>query len=95
MSTEALNTMGKYLDIATTRGAFNLLQCETILKAIRIFRPAEQTDTSGSDEEQTKALNVMGQFLNIATKKGVFDLTETKEITSAMEVFRAPKPEEI
>jgi hypothetical protein len=88
-ATEALNTMGKYLDIATTRGSFNLSQCEQILDAIRIFRPIDD-DTVHDESKQTVALNILAKYLNIATKAGVFDLNETKEITTSLDVFRKP-----
>lgn len=35
---DALDLMGKFLDLATKRGAFNLLETEQIVRAISVFR---------------------------------------------------------
>lgn len=45
---EALENMGRFLDLATKRGAFNLAEVEELLKSLQVFRvqpeqvPAEQ-----------------------------------------------------
>ena len=47
---EALDQMGKFLDLATKRGAFNLLETEQIIRAISVFRTPSQTSPSNNNQ---------------------------------------------
>lgn len=55
---QALDLMGKYLDLANKRGAFNLLEAEQIVKAISVFRvPAPTATTPASTPTTTTTDN--------------------------------------
>jgi hypothetical protein len=45
---EALENMGRFLDLATKRGAFNLVEVEELLKSLAVFRVPVDAQTSGA-----------------------------------------------
>lgn len=49
---EALENMGRFLDLATKRGAFNLAEVEELLKNLAVFRvPAQnEADTTAATQ---------------------------------------------
>ncbi len=79
---EALSILAKYLDTATKRGAFQLEQVSTIIKAINTFK------NTTSDLTPQEALVIMVNGLDVATKAGSFGLEEVELILKAIGIFR-------
>jgi hypothetical protein len=55
---EALDLMGKFLDLATKRGAFNLLETEQIIRAISTFRVNASDEAPAPAKKPEELTNV-------------------------------------
>jgi hypothetical protein len=51
---DALEVMGRFLNLANSRGAFNLLEAEQVIRAISVFRVSGTASQPAVDETSSR-----------------------------------------